>query len=363
MPQVPLSLKTESFLGLFWERVFLFSGLASWRTDFNLSAIEPRSACFVNELKKRGIKTEALWGPWGHTGHFKVELGEKTVHFDSLPVVFSASLSALSAIDDKEKTKKWLKENSFPVAEGRAFWFWQKRKALDYGVKTLGFPVVVKPRSGSVSRHVTTGILNKNDLERAIKKAVKYEPSFIVERHIDNAFVYRATVIGFNDVFCAKQLPASVMGDGQSTVKELISIKNSDPRRNNPLFHKIETDEPMEKFLAERGRDFESVPAKDEIVFLRADSFMRLGGDFVEVTKEVHPDNLNLFRSAARLLNLPVTGIDFMINDISQSFKKSASAILELNTLPCLEIHNCPSVGEPQNAAGALADLFLKHYQ
>lgn len=255
-------------------------------------------------------------------------------------------------VDDKEKTKSYLRKGNFPIAEGKSFWFWQKKKAADFGIKKLGFPLVVKPRSGSVSRHVTTNIEDAGKLKRAIDNAVIYSPAFIVEKFIPRAFVYRATVIDFNFVACVKQVPANVVGDGIATIRELIDRKNSDPNRG----------EPHQKIVEDKTIDFLSAPKKGEVVFLQQDPFLKLGGDLVEMTPEVHPDNRNLFRQVAKFFDIKIVGIDFLARDISRSYKEQECAILELNSAPCIELHHFPYSGAPQNAAKAVADLFFKYY-
>jgi len=79
------------------------------------------------------------------------------------------------------------KKSSFPIADGKSFWFWQNNRALKFGSEKLGFPLVVKPRGGSVARHVTTNIRSRDELLKAINKAVVYSPAFIVERFVENS--------------------------------------------------------------------------------------------------------------------------------------------------------------------------------
>ena len=284
-----------------------------------------------------------------------------------MPIADFISKYDTRLVDDKEKTKSHLQKGNFPVAEGKSFWFWQKKKAIEFGTKKLGYPLVVKPRSGSVSRHVTTNIQNSEKLKIAIDKAVIYSPAFIIEKFIPDTAVYRATVIDFDYVACVKQVPANVVGDGISTIRELIDKKNSTPRRGEPhqkeyTLYKIIENETTEKLLSERGYTFLSVPKENEVIFLQKDSFLKLGGDLVDVTSEVHPDNLEFFRHVAGFFDIRVVGIDFLAQDISCSWKEQQCAILELNSVPCIELHHFPSSGAPQNVARAVADLFFKYY-
>ncbi len=367
LSRIVLPRKIELLFDVLLEKFFTFSRLASLRDNFTNSDIQLRSTCIIEELRKRGVTIKVLRGPGSYTNHFRAEINSKVVHFESLPTADFVSKYDTRLVDDKEKTKSHLQKGNFPVAEGKSFWFWQKKKAIEFGTKKLGYPLVVKPRSGSVSRHVTTNIQNSEKLKMAIDKAVIYSPVFIVEKFIPDTAVHRATVIDFDYVACVKQVPANVVGDGISTIRALINKKNSTPQRSEPhrkehTLYKIIENETTEKLLSERGYSFLSVPKENEVIFLQKDSFLKLGGDLVEVTSEIHPDNLEFFRHVARFFDIRVVGIDFLAQDISCSWKEQQCVVLELNSVPCIELHHFPSSGAPQNVAKAVADLFFKYY-
>ena len=347
----------QKFFDILLEKIFIFLKLASLKEDFNYSDIQLRSVCFIEEAKKYGIKFKALYGPFGYTNYFQARLKDKTFRFESLPVADFLNKYPSQIIDDKKLVKEYLKKGNFPAAEGRAFWFWQKRKAIDYGLDKLGFPLVVKPRDGSVSRHVTTDIRNIEELKQAIKKVIRYSPLFMVEKFFPNKFVFRATVIDFDFVACVKQIPANVVGDGIHTIRELIDIKNSEFN-----FYKIVENETTKELLKDKGYDFSSIPKKGEMVYLQKDPFLKLGGDLIEMTDYLHPDNLQLFRDIAKFFDVRVVGIDFLCQDISVSWKNQTCAVLELNSAPCIEMHHFPSSGKPQNVAAALMNLIFHYY-
>ncbi|MDP3093920.1 MAG: hypothetical protein Q8N16_04180 [bacterium] len=366
-PPISLPRKFGFLFDALLDKIFTIFRLASWKNDFRRSDIQLRSTCFIEEARKRGVEFKALRGPFGYTNHFRAEINGKPFRFESLPIADFASKLSIQIVGDKERTKKHLKKGGFPIADGKSFWFWQKKKAIQFGIGRLGFPLVAKPRGGSVSRHVTTNIQDSEKLKKAIDNAITYSPAFIIERFIANAFVYRATVIDFDFVACVKQVPANVVGDSISTIRVLIDKKNGDSNRGGPhqkefTLHRIVENETTEKLLSERGYTFYSVPKKDEIVFLQYDPFLKLGGDLIEMTPQVHPDNLKLFHQVARFFDIKVVGIDFLASDISRSWKTQQSAILELNSLPCIELHHFPSSGRPQNVAKPITDLFFKYY-
>ena len=367
LPPISLPKKFSFFFYLFLEKFLTSLKLFSLTDNFTSSDVPLRSACFIKEAKKRGLKFKVLSGPFGYTNFFQVEINKKKFRFEGLPIANFANKHKAHLVDNKEWVKRYLQKGGFPIANGKAFWFWQKKQATIFGTNKLGFPLVVKPRGGSVSRHVTTNIRNTQQLKKAINKALDYSPVFIVESFISNTFVHRATVIDFDFIACVKQIPANVVGNGILTIQKLINKKNSSPlrgklRRKENILYQIIKNETTKSLLIERGYNSLSIPRKDEVVWLQKDSFLKLGGDLIEITPQVHPDNLQLFLNVAKFFDIRVVGMDFLCKDISISWKNQQSAILELNSVPCIELHHFPSKGKPQNVAKALVDLFFKYY-
>lgn len=370
LPSRPLNFLLKKFgtsLDILLEKFLVLSQLVSLRDDFTRADIQLRSTCFIEEAKKQGIKFKVLRGPFGYTNHFQAQIGRKIFRFEGLPTAEFLSKQRSSVVDDKARAKQWLKKGNFPVAEGRAFWFWQKKKALLYGAAQLGFPLVVKPRTGSVSRHVTTDIESAAELKYAINKAIRFSPAFMVEKFLPRTFVFRATVIDFDFVALVKQVPANVVGDGKQTIRQLIDKKNNSPQRGSPqqkefTLYKIVANEVTKELLRDKAYDFTTTPSEGEVVYLQKDSFLKLGGDLEEVIPMAHPDNLQLFREVAKFFDIRVVGIDFLARDISLSWKNQPCAILELNSVPCIEMHHFPSSGKPQNVAKPLVELVFKYY-
>ncbi len=366
LPSLEIPRKIETVFNIILDRILSTLKIVKFRSDFNASNIQLRSFCFIEEMKKRGATFKAMQSPFGYNNYFKMKVGKKTFRFQTLPTKKLMSQKTKKIVGDKKLSKIYSQKGGFPVAKSQSFWFWQKRKAIQFG-KKIGFPLVVKPRAGSVSRHVTTNIQNEKQLKKAVRCAVNYSPAFIIERFISKAHVYRATVIDFDFVVCVKQIPANVIGDGVSTIRQLIDRKNNSPNRgeaNQKQFtlYRITENETTKKILMKKGYDHNTVLEKEEILYLQKDSFLKLGGDLVEVSPSVHKDNLELFSRLARFFDIRLTGIDFIAGDIAISWKKQPCAVLELNSTPCIELHHFPSFGVPTNPAKALANTFFKYY-
>lgn len=362
-PPLKLPKTFGQFLNLFLEKILIFLNVFKLKKDFDVSKIQHRTACFIEEGRKNNLEFKALCSSSLCTDNIQVKFQNKTIRFKGLPIADFSNRKTAALVDNKAKTKKRLEKNNFPVAKGRGFWFWQEREAINFGINNIGFPLVVKPQNGSLNRHVTTNIKNKKELKRAIKKALDFSPIFLIEEFIPNTYVHRGTVINFDYVACVKQIPANITGDGISTIEDLIDKKNNDSARiKNPVHHEIVKNRALEKTLKRKGYNLSTIIKKGEFLFLQENDFLRLGGDLIEVTPQTHPDNIQLFSDIAKALDIKVTGIDFLIKDISKSWKNQPCAILELNSLPSIELHHYPLKGKPNNIAKPLINLFFKHY-
>ena len=365
-PSAILPSRIDQLLNTFLIKFLLFSRLASWQNNFTDSDINLRTSCFINEARKEGWQLEMLRGLFGFTNYGRAEKDGKKILFEGLPLTNQAARFKTGFIDDKGKIKTILQKNNFPVASGKSFRFWQRRKAANWD-QEIGYPLVVKPSRGSNSKGITTNITSRPQLKKAINKALSYAPIFVVEKYITKAFVHRATVVDYKSIACVKQVSANIVGDGISTIRKLIEQKNNDKRRNewgqkSSTLYKIAPDRNSIELLSARGLNLLSIPRARETIYLQKDPFLKLGGDLVEVTPQVHPDNLQLFRTVARFFDVKLVGIDFICPDITIPWRDQHCAILELNSLPCIELHHFPSAGAPQNIAQPLVEALAKYH-
>ncbi len=350
--------------GMEW--LFRLAGVAHWQEHFPLTALQLRSACFVEEMGGRGLTVRILESPFGLTNHFACVVNGHTIRFDGLP--FSGTTNESTGnLDDKEAAKRLLRRGNFPVADSATFWWWQRSEAMRYVRQMIGFPVVVKPRNGYLCHHVYTDIRDAVALRSALARVIAYTPSFVVERHTPGT-TFRATVVGQQHVACVEYVPAHVVGDGTRTVRQLVEQKNADPRRGVPpskrhALYRIVMDEDTETRLRQQGVTWTTIPPRGQRVWLHARSFQRLGGDIREVSTVMHPENAELFLSVARFVGCDLLGLDVVLEDITRPWHEQSCAILELSTLPSIELHHFPSEGTPQPVGRWLAELMVERYR
>ena len=346
--------------------LFCLLKLIKAEENFERSKVSLRTTVFMDEAEKRGIKFYVLKGPVGYLNQFYMVINGKKYLFEGLPRAEWLSKKSIHRIDDKIFVKNELAKIGAPIAKGRNFNHLNWRKALKYGEQS-GFPLIVKPRAGSISHHITADIKNENELKGAIHKALRYSPFFVVEKYLENMNVYRATIIDEKNVACVKRVAAHVVADGKHSIKKLIEIKNKDSRRGNPrqkdtTLYKLVINKTSERLLAEQGYDFNSVPEKGEIIYLQEKVILDLGADLFEVSQNIHRDNIELFKKIAGLFNVKLVGIDFIAENIGKSWKEQQCAVIELNSLPYIDMHHYPTHGEPIEISKHLCDMVLKYY-
>jgi len=153
-----------------------------------------------------------------------------------------------------------------------------------------------------------------------------------------------------------------VVGDGTSTIEQLVEEVNRDPRRgigHEKVLTRLVFDHQADTMLARKGYTRDSVPAAGEQVFLRSTGNLSTGGTATDMTDVVHPDNAEMAVRAVKAIGLDIGGVDFLSTDITQSYKDVGGAICEINAAPGFRMHMAPSEGRPRDVAGPVMDMLF----
>ena len=232
---------------------------------------------------------------------------------------------------------------------------------LESAVRKISYPIVTKPVDGNHGKGATTNILNWEDALRGMQAAKKFSRGVIVEKFIAG-FDHRVLVINYKFICAAKRTPASVIGDGKSTIQQLIDKVNEDPRRgygHEKVLTSIKVDEFTEKILKEKNLSLNSVLKKDEELWLKPTANISTGGTATDVTDLVHPDNIFMCERIARIVGLDICGIDIMTPDLSQPISDIGGAVLEVNAAPGFRMHLAPTEGLPRNVAEPVINMLF----
>ncbi|TWG82652.1 cyanophycin synthetase [Cupriavidus gilardii J11] len=306
----------------------------------------PSTACIVYAADDRRIPALRLSdGNLVQLGHGARQRRIWTAETDRTSAI------AESISRDKDLTKSLLESCGVPVPEGRLVD--SAEDAWD-AAEDIGVPVVVKPYDGNHGRGVFTNLLTREEVEAAYAVAIEEGSGVIVERFVPGN-EHRLLVVGGRLVAAAMGESASVVGDGKSTIDELIELQlNSDPRRGSTEDHplnRVRLDSAARLELKRQGFTADSVPPEGRHVLIQ-----RNGNVAFDVTDRVHPSVAAHAALAARVVGLDIAGIDLVAEDISRPLAEQGGAIVEVNAGPGLLMHLKPAAGEPRPVGRAIVD-------
>ena len=199
----------------------------------------------------------------------------------------------------------------------------------------IGWPVVVKPARTDYGVGITTGIHDVHELRAAYDIAKEFG-DVLVQEHIEGDG-HRLLVYNGKCIAAVRQKAAQVIGDGISSVSELIARANQS--RTDYLsrnWKKIEIDDGLIHMLNRAGLDLDSVPYEGQIVLLRSNTNISQGGTCERIIDEVHPGNKAIAETAAAVFGIDLAGIDIQTTDIRRSLAETEGAIIEVNSTPGL---------------------------
>ena len=270
----------------------------------------------------------------------------------------STSAIAESIAQDKELTKQILHAAGVPVPIGRTVY---DKDAAWQAAEEIGLPVVVKPRDGNQGKGVTVNIVSRDHLEIAFAAAQEIGRAVMVERFI-TGHDFRMLVVGDKLVAAARREPPHVIGDGTHTVRELVDIVNSDPRRGTghaTSLTKIRFDEIAHARLAVQGYTADSVLPKGARAVLRNNANLSTGGTATDVTDDVHPELAARAVDAAKIIGLDICGVDVVCETVGRSLEAQGGGIVEVNAAPGLRMHLDPSYGKGRDVGSAAIDTMF----
>lgn len=272
------------------------------------------------------------------------------------------SAIAESIAQDKQMTRSLLKAVGVPVPAGETV---SSAEDAWETAEDIGLPVVVKPQFGNHGRGVTTNCRTREQVLAGYENAREHGKDIVVEKYIPGCD-YRLLVVGNKLVAAARRVPAHVVGDGRSTISQLVEEVNRDPRRSDghaTVLSKIKLDAIALAVLADAGLTPESIPTAAQVVLIRRNGNLSTGGTAVDVTDEVHPLVAAQAVDAARVIGLDIAGVDVIAEDISRPLKEQGAAVVEVNAGPGLRMHLQPSEGKPRPVGEAIIDLLYPEGQ
>lgn len=313
----------------------------------------PSTGAIVRAAKARGIPIRRL----NRESLVQLGYGARARRICTAESDRTAAIAETIA-QDKELTRELLRAVAVPVPLGRPVA--DAEDAWNAALE-LGLPVVVKPRYGNHGRGVATNLTTREQVAKAYATARDESRHIMVEQFIEG-LDHRLLVIGDRLIAAAIRQPAQVIGDGQSTITQLVDEVNQDPRRSDghsTVLSFIKLDAIGLEVLAEQGYSPDSIPPAGATVLIRRNGNLSTGGTATDVTDRVHPDVAARAVEAARIIGLDIAGVDVVATDISRPLEDQRGGVVEVNAGPGLRMHIEPTNGLPRPVGESIVDLLF----
>ncbi|MGL4991411.1 MAG: bifunctional glutamate--cysteine ligase GshA/glutathione synthetase GshB [Sarcina sp.] len=355
------SIKESSFIDFHINRAKESLALSKNRS-FSLRGFEDlelSTQLLMKESIKEGFKIDILDR---HENFISISNQEKTEYVKQATKTSKDTYITALVMENKEVTKKVLKNNGVRVPDGEVYSNIEDAKA-DF-ILYKNKEIVIKPKTTNFGLGISIfkNTFTKEDFYKALEIAFKEDSSILIEEYIHGK-EYRFLVIDNEVVGILHRVPANVLGDGLHKISELVEEKNKDFLRGKgyvkPL-EKIKLGESEALFLKNQGLDFDYIPKNDEVVYLRENSNISTGGDSIDFTDEMHKSYKEIALKAANSVSAKITGIDIMILDINKEASEYNHSIIELNFNPAIHIHCYPYKGKNRDVAQKLLKLLFK---
>jgi D-alanine-D-alanine ligase-like ATP-grasp enzyme len=278
---------------------------------------------------------------WRIVGQIKFENGRKC-YFRHNTIDIN-SLGASDVAKDKDYANYFMDKMGYPVVPGRAFysdkWCLAIGSRLNIGAayryaKNIGFPVVVKPNSGSQGKGVHK-VFTKRHFFSAMRSIFRDDRVALVQKALIGND-YRIVVLDNKIISAYRRIPLSVTGDGRHTIRQLLREKQrrfiASSRDTRLKLH----DARIIEFLRRQHLSFRSVVPKGVKIFLLANANLSSGGDSIDITSNVHPEFRRLAIRLTKDMGLRFCGVDLMVHgDIRNP--PEVFWVLEINSAPGLD--------------------------
>ena len=343
-------IKEEGYIDTFLNLAKMYKESA-YKNRFKLEGyedLELSTQILMKESIKRGITVNVV----DRSENFiSLKKGEKIEYVKQATKTSKDTYVSVLIMENKTVTKKVLAEKGVKVPKGEEFNNIEdaKIKARNY----INKPIVIKPKSTNfgIGINIFPEGTNLEDIIHAFEIAFKNDNTVLIEEFIKGK-EYRFLVINDEVVGILHRVPANVIGDGEKSITELVEVKNQDPLRGKgyvtPL-EKIRLEENAELFLKQQGKNFDYIPKKDEIIYLRENSNISTGGDSVDYTDDIPQKFKDIAVNAAKAAGAKICGVDMMLEDYSD--ENTNYAIIELNFNPAIHIHSYPYKGKERKIA------------
>lgn len=302
--------------------------------------LNPYARIITREAQRRGIGVNVVDA---EGGYFELSLGGRTIVCrESLSEMTNAV--AMSRCDDKAVTHRILAKAGLRVPAQTIYV--NQEQAENFLVEHSA--VVVKPARGEQGVGISVDVKDTGSLREAVTEAGNFCDTVILEEYIRGDDL-RIIVIDYQVVAAATRKPPCIKGTGQHTIRKLIEKQSRRREAATGGESRIPIDKETERSVREAGYELDDILPYSEYLAVRKTANLHTGGTIHDVTARLHPAIREAAVQAARVIDIPVTGLDLIVPDI----EGSEYVIIEANERPGLANH------EPQPTAERFIDLLF----
>lgn len=278
---------------------------------------------------------------WNIAGQIMYPSGQKRYfRYSSLDL---NTLGASEISKDKDYANYFMKRMGYPTIPGQTFFAprWAAAIGSLRGIdaayryaQKIGFPVIVKPNSGSQGSGVAL-VHTRRDFYSAMRRIFKIDRVALVQTPVHGRD-YRVVVLDDKVISAYERIPLSVIGDGTSNIQKLLK-KKQDVFSSSSRDTQLRTEDPRIKAkLAREHLTLESIPTQGQRLYLLDNANLSTGGDAVDVTDAIHPKFRALAIKLTKDMGLRLCGVDLMVEGAISELP-GTFWVLEINSAPGLD--------------------------
>lgn len=302
--------------------------------------LNPYARIIVDEAYRRGIEVQV---DDAGAGIFTLSQGGRRIRCqESLSDLTSAV--SMTLCQDKQLTYRALSKAGLKLPAQRLAGSPEDNAEFLAKQRRL----VVKPANGEQGNGVAVDLRTSEDLQKAIEQARRFDSRVLLESFHEGDDL-RILVIGYEVVAAAIRRPAEVVGDGRHSIGALIEAQSRRRQAATGGESRIPLDHETHRTLRSAGFDYDSVLPAGTRLRVRRTANLHTGGTLEDVTAILHPQLAEAAVRAARILEIPMVGLDLLVGAADQP----EYVFIEANERAGLANH------EPQPTAERFIDLLF----
>lgn len=193
--------------------------------------------------------------------------------------------------------------------------------------------LIVKPSDASLARGLTLNVQTYTELKKAIEHAREISSSVLIQEQVEGEEIRFALINGKVVSALLRRTPR-VVGDGKSTIAELLQQENEERAQLN--FEHITYPQLTDAMVDPTFFTSTKVLKKGETVELSRATMIRNGSSMYDVIDKIHPSYVDKVEELGSRLSTKFVVIDVFIKDFHTALRDDNYWFIEFNTSPVL---------------------------